>query len=228
MVDNGEGLLNFLWRIILMKRTQTRIATALAALMLIAVPMANAQTPAILVAPHSDSSQSRVQGTANQVFGLNSAGTAVEAKTVGGLGLSVVTHTANTVTITGRTTLNVVLTPTATAAVDGTTYEATLFPGRACIVRKVTFGAVTAPAGDTNTLTVKHASSSGNTMLSTASVSANTLTSGTALAGTLTSTLADRTLTAAQGVHVSYAQGTATTDAKAVTVTVEVEPTDAN
>ncbi len=114
---------------------------------------------------------------------------------------------------------------TGTAA-DGTTYRALLFPGRAGTITRAGWGCITAPVGGTSTLKILKASSSGNTMLSTATVDPTTLANNTYTAATLTATGADRGVTATQGVYVELVTGTQTTDAVDLSVTVEFEPTD--
>lgn len=114
---------------------------------------------------------------------------------------------------------------TGTAA-DGTTYRALLFPCRAGTVTAAGWGCITAPIGGTSTLKILKASSSGNTMLSTATVDPTTLTNNTFTAATLTGTAADLGVTATQGIYVELVTGTQTTDAVDLSVTIEFEPTD--
>lgn len=111
-------------------------------------------------------------------------------------------------------------------AADGTTYAAMLYPGRAGTVKAAGWGCITAPIGGTSTLKILKASSSGNTMLSTATVDPTTLADNTFTAATLTGTGADLAVTATQGIYVELVTGTQTTDAKDLSVTVEFEPTD--
>lgn len=152
-----------------------------------------------------------------------------------------------TLTVTGATTLTTPLTAaniqsgsakrelltwtfaqniaTQTAA-DSTTYSHFIFPGRAGIVKKVTFGCHVAPTVGTDTIKVLKAATNGNTMLSAATYDANSLTADTAATATLSSTSADLAVTATQAIYVEYAAGSQTADAVDLSVTVEFEPTD--
>lgn len=114
-------------------------------------------------------------------------------------------------------------------AADSTTYRAVLFPGRAGIVKNISFGCVVAPTAGTDTLKVLKGSSGGNTMLNAATYDANTLTANQASVATLTATAADLGVSATganSGIYVEYAAGSQTIDAKDISVTIEYEPTD--
>ena len=124
-----------------------------------------------------------------------------------------------------RQVIKVALSPTTGAAVNSTVYRLLFFPGRAGTVTKVSFGAEVAPIGGTDTLKVLKGSSAGATMLSTATVDATTLVANTATAPALTATAANLAVTATQGIYVEYSQGTTTTAAQDVTVTLEFLPT---
>lgn len=121
------------------------------------------------------------------------------------------------------------LSPNTAAAADGTVYRATIFPGRAGTVKQISFGCQTAPTVGTDTLKVLKGSSAGNTMLSTATVDANTLTANQVLVGTLTATGADLQVTASGAgscIYCEYSAGTQTVDAIGIEATIEFEPTD--
>lgn len=122
--------------------------------------------------------------------------------------------------------LTIPLSPPSAACVDSTVYRGTIFPGRAGTVKKITFGCQTAPTVGTDTLKVLKGSSSGNTMLSTATVDANTLVANTATTATLTGTSADLSITATQPIYAEYSAGVQTVDAIGVTATIELELTD--
>lgn len=114
-------------------------------------------------------------------------------------------------------------------AADSTVYRAVLFPGRAATVKNISFGCVVAPTVGTDSIKVLKGSSSGNTMLSAATFDANTLTANQATAATLTATGADLTVAATganSGIYVEYSAGSQTVDAKDLSVTIEIEPTD--
>lgn len=121
------------------------------------------------------------------------------------------------------------LSPNTGAAADGTVYRATIFPGRAGTVTRISFGCQTAPTVGTDTLKVLKGSSSGNTMLSTATVDANGLTANQVTTATLTATGADLAIPASGAgscIYCEYSAGTQTVDAIGVTATIEYEPTD--
>lgn len=105
---------------------------------------------------------------------------------------------------------------------DGTTYSFYIVPGRAGTVTNVAVVAGTAPVGGTNTIDVKKGGSGGTSVLS-ATFDPTTLTANTIGTGTLSGTLATKQFTATQGLYISWATGTQTTDAVAATVCVEVE-----
>lgn len=123
-----------------------------------------------------------------------------------------------------RNQLRAVLTPSTGAAANSTTYSDVIFPGRAGTVKAIYFGAATAPVGGTETLKVLNGTSSGATMLSTATLDATTLVSGVATVGTLTATPANLAVTATGGIYVSFAAGTQATPAANLSVTIEYEP----
>ena len=125
-----------------------------------------------------------------------------------------------------RILLRAGLSPNVLAAADSTVYKVMLFPGVACTVKAITFGAQVAPIGGTDTLKVLKGGSAGTTMLSTATVNATTLADNTGTAATLTATPANLVLTASQGIYCEYSAGVQTTDAQDVSATVEIEPTD--
>jgi len=112
------------------------------------------------------------------------------------------------------------------ATSNATTYFQYLYPSRAGVVKQITYSTNIDPVSGTNTIKVLKATSSGNTMLSTASVSLNGTTINTATVATLTATGADLALTAGQPIYCEYAAGTQGAAAKDVTVTIEYEPTD--
>lgn len=120
----------------------------------------------------------------------------------------------------------VALAPVTGAAADSTNYSGFIAFGRAGTVTKITVIADTPPAGGTDTLAVKKASSAGNTMLSASTYDMTSLVANTATSMTLTATAADLTLTAAQGIWLRYAAGVQTTDAINICVCVEFEPDD--
>lgn len=109
---------------------------------------------------------------------------------------------------------------------DSTTYSALLIPGRAGVVKAIKFVSATPPVDGTDILLVKKGSSSGNTMLSAASVDATTMVANTVLSGTLTATSADLAVTATQPIYVAYTSGVQTTDAVGVGIQIEFEPDD--
>lgn len=128
-----------------------------------------------------------------------------------------------------RQLLHARLSPPSGDAVDSTVYRALVFPGRAGTVKAITFGCEIAPTVGTDTIKVLKGSSAGNTMLSTASFDANTLTANQGTAGTLTATGADLGVAATganSGIYCEYSAGTQTVDARDVEVTIEYEPTD--
>lgn len=169
--------------------------------------------------------------------------------TVGGtLGVTGNTTVGGTLGVTGAVTLTVPLTaaniqtgsakrqvfvaylsPNTGAAADGTVYRQTIFPGRAGTVTRISYGAQTAPTVGTDTIKVLKGSSSGNTMLSTATVDANGITANQVTTASLTATSADLGVAASGAgscIYCEYSAGTQTVDAIGVTVTVEFEPTD--
>ena len=125
-----------------------------------------------------------------------------------------------------RELLRISLSPSTGAAANGTTYYGLLLPGRAGTVKRISYACKVAPIAGTDTIKVLKASSSGNTMLATASVDATGLTAYTVVQDGLTATGADLQVTAAQPIYCEYAQGTTSTAAQLVEVTVEFEPTD--
>lgn len=129
-------------------------------------------------------------------------------------------------TVTGRQCFRVALSPNTGAAANGTVYKAVIFPGRAGSVSRVVVGNQVAPIGGTDTVKVLKNASNGNTMLGSSSLDATTLTNFTPAQQVLTSTAADLSLTAAQGIYLEYNQGTTTTAAQDISVLVEFTPTD--
>jgi hypothetical protein len=125
-----------------------------------------------------------------------------------------------------RQVLVATLSPITGAAADATVYRATLFPGRAGTVTRVTLGCQTAPSVGVDTIKVLKGSSSGNTMLNAATFDANTLVANTATNATLTSTSADLGVTATQPIYCEYSAGTQTVDAIGISAVIEFEPTD--
>lgn len=121
------------------------------------------------------------------------------------------------------------LSPNTGAAADSTVYRATIFPGRAGTVTRISFGCQTAPTVGTDTIKVLKGSSAGNTMLNAATFDANTLTANQVSTATLTATSADLGVAASGAgscIYCEYSAGVQTVDAIGVTVTVEFEPTD--
>lgn len=121
------------------------------------------------------------------------------------------------------------LSPNTGAAVDSTVYRATIFPGRAGTVTRISSGCQTAPTVGTDTIKVLKGSSAGNTMLNAASFDANTLTANQVTTHTLTGTSADLQIAASGAgscIYCEYSAGVQTVDAIGLEVTVEFEPTD--
>lgn len=112
------------------------------------------------------------------------------------------------------------------ACSNTTTYFAVQPVPRAGIVKAIKYQTAVDPTSGTNTVKVLKNGSSGNTMLSAASVSLNGATAYTIQSGTLTSTAADLALAAGDNIYVEYAAGTQGSAAKDVTVVIEYEPTD--
>lgn len=112
------------------------------------------------------------------------------------------------------------------AASNTTVYFQNLGTGRAGTVTKITFFTHVDPVSGTNTIKVLKNGASGNTLLSTASVSLNGSTADTIQTTTLTSTAADLALAATDTLYCEYSAGTQGSAAKDVTVIVEFEPTD--
>lgn len=125
-----------------------------------------------------------------------------------------------------RQVLTARLSPEVGAAANSTVYRGSLYFGRAGTVTRITYGTGVDPVSGTNVIAIEKGSYTGNTMLSTATVSLNGTTANTGVTATLTSTGADLGLTAAQPVCCEYNPGTQGTGAEQVTVTVEFEPTD--
>jgi len=125
-----------------------------------------------------------------------------------------------------RQVIKLVLSPNTAAAADSTLYRGLAFPGRAGIVTRVNIGCQVAPTVGTDVIKVLKASSTGATMLSTATFDANTLVANTATLGTLTGTGADLAITATEGIYCEYSAGVQTVDAIDISVTIEFEPTD--
>lgn len=116
------------------------------------------------------------------------------------------------------------LAPVTGAAADATVYRGIIAFGRAGTVTRITYGADTVPTSGTNVIAIEKNSFSGNTMLSTATVSLNSAPIATT--ATLTGTGADLGLTATQVIACEYNAGTQDVDAQNVYVSVEFEPTD--
>ena len=144
-------------------------------------------------------------------------------------------NTAN-LTVTGTVTIptsglkrkffTVALSPNTGAAADSTVYRGFVFPGRAGTVKKVSIGCQVAPTVGTDTIKILKAATNGNTMLSAATYDANSLTAATSTPMTLTSTAADLSLTATQGIYCEYSAGSQTVDAIGIVATIEYEPSD--
>jgi hypothetical protein len=118
------------------------------------------------------------------------------------------------------------LSPATGANADSVVYRGIIFPGRAGSVSKITIGCQTPPTVGTDVIKVLKASSSGNTLLSTATFDANTLVANTATTPTLTATTADLAITATQGIYCEYSAGVQTVDAIGISVNIEFTPTD--
>lgn len=123
-----------------------------------------------------------------------------------------------------RELLRASLSPNTGAAADSTVYKVLLFPGRACTVKRIQFGSQVAPIGGIDTIKVLKSTSSGNTLLNSATFDATTLVNNVATNATLTSTGADLALTATQGIYCEYSAGVQITDAVDLSVTAEIEP----
>ena len=122
--------------------------------------------------------------------------------------------------------LRIALSPNTGACADSTVYRGMVFPGRICTVKKITLGCQTPPSVGTDVIKVLKASSAGNTLLSTATYDANSLTANTGTAMTLTATGADLALTATQGIYAEYSAGTQTVDGIGIEAEIEIELTD--
>lgn len=108
--------------------------------------------------------------------------------------------------------------------VDGTTYATSWAPGRAIVVTKITATSAIAIVGGTNTLKVLKGTSSGNTMLSAATVDPTTFTAAVATNVALTSTGADLAIPASgtgSAVYCELVCGTMSTDGKGVSIDIE-------
>lgn len=116
----------------------------------------------------------------------------------------------------------VFLSPNTGAAADSTVYRELVFPGKAWTLVGATAGCITAPTVGVCTIKALKGSSSGNTMLSTNTFDATSLTANTASPLTLSAISADLSGTATQGLYLEYSAGAQTVDAVGVSVTVTV------
>jgi len=106
------------------------------------------------------------------------------------------------------------------------TYAAWAVPLRAATITGISALCGVAIGTGTHTLKVLKGSSSGNTILSTASVDPALLVANTVTPLTLTATAADKGLTAAQGAYIELITGTQGTAGENYAVAVEYELTD--
>ncbi|MBX9688197.1 MAG: hypothetical protein K2X27_15925 [Candidatus Obscuribacterales bacterium] len=125
-----------------------------------------------------------------------------------------------------RETQTIMLSPSTGTAANTTVYSGLLSFTKACTVKAISYGTAVDPVSGTNTLKALKGSSSGNTMLSTASVSLNGTTANTVVAATLTATGADLSIPAATPLYFEYSAGTQGAAAKSVFMSVEVEKND--
>lgn len=156
-------------------------------------------------------------------------GNATVSGTLGVTGAATLTVPLTAANINGANKVKIIripLAPNTGACADSTLYRGLAFPGRACTVKRVVLGCITPPSVGTDVIKVLKASSAGNTLLSTATYDANSLTANTGTAMTLTSTGADLALTATQGIYAEYSAGTQTVDGIGLEAVIEVEFTD--
>lgn len=197
----------------MLKRLSPMLVVAQVVAMLLAfTPMAFAATET----SHSYSNQA--------IYGnLSVSGT---TSLTGALTLGTPLAGSNVTNAARRFRITVPLSPVTGAAADSTTYRALIPVGRACTVTGVSFVAQTPPVSGTDTLKALKGSSSGNTLLSAASIDATGLAANTTTNATLTSTAADLAIPATTPIYLEYAQGSAGTDAIGVFGSVEVQVTD--
>lgn len=125
-----------------------------------------------------------------------------------------------------RQVARVSLSPVTGVCADATAYRGVIAFGRAGTVTRITYGTAVDPVSGTNVITAEKNGFSGNTMLSTASVSLNGATANVAQIATLTGTGADLALAETDTVALEYNAGTQGTDAEQVWATVEFQPDD--
>lgn len=116
------------------------------------------------------------------------------------------------------------LSPVTGAAVDSTLYAGLFAPNRAGTITRIGFVAGVAPTVGTDT--IEALKNNTTTCLSAATFDANTLVAYTTTNATLTSTGADKLLTATDVVRFKYNAGAQTVDAVDLEAVVEFEPTD--